>query len=115
VHKATGNGQPNALRRPGVPAVLLGSWEDVIYRDELGQQGDGVQVISTLTRGQPAGWTGRIDSAPLAEVAWPAEANPLDYICGPTSFIETATAELVGLGYSPDRVRTERFGSTGGH
>jgi ferredoxin-NADP reductase len=89
--------------------------EDVIYRDELGQQGDGVQVISTLTRGQPAGWTGRTDSALLAEVAWPAKANPLGYICGPTSFVETATAELVGLGYSPDRVRTERFGSTGGH
>ncbi len=72
-----------------------------------------MQVSYTLTRGQPAGWTGhtgRIDSALLAEVAWPVEANPLAYICGPTSFVETAAAGLVGLGYPPERVKTERFG-----
>ena len=42
-----------------VPARLLYSsrnWEDVIYRDELGQDHDGVQVSYTLTRSQPAGW-----------------------------------------------------------
>ena len=104
-----------------VPACLLyssRSWEDVIYRDELGQYHYGVQVSYTLTRGHPAGWTGytgRIDSALLAEVAWPAEANPLAYICGPTNFVETAAAGLVGLGYPPERVKTERFGGTGGH
>jgi len=105
----------------GVPARLLysaRSWEDVIYRDELGQHHDGVQASYTLTRSQPAGWTGhtgRINQALLAEVAWPAEARPLAYICGPTSFVETAAAALVGLGYPPERVKTERFGGTGGH
>ena len=104
----------------GVPARLLysaRSWEDVIYRDELGQHHDGVQASYTLTRSQPAGWTGhigRINEALLAEVAWPAEARPVAYICGPTSFVETAAAGLVGLGYPPDRVKTERFGATGG-
>ena len=104
-----------------VPACLLYSsrnWEGVIYREELSQSPGGVQVSYTLTRSQPAGWTGhtgRIDSALLAEVAWPAEANPLAYICGPTSFVETAAAALVSLGYPPERVRTERFGGTGGH
>jgi ferredoxin-NADP reductase len=104
-----------------VLACLLYSsrtFQDVIYRDELGQDHDGVQVSYTLTRGRPAEWTGytgRINQALLAEVAWPAEANPLVYICGPTSFVETAAAELVGLGYQPERVKTERFGSTGGH
>jgi ferredoxin-NADP reductase len=103
-----------------VPTCLVyssRSWEDVIYRDELGQYHDEVRVSYTLTRGQPAGWTGhtgRIDSALLAAVAWAAEANPLAYICGPTSFVETAAAALVGLGYPPERVKTERFGSTGG-
>jgi ferredoxin-NADP reductase len=103
-----------------VPACLLYSsrgWEDVIYRGELGQHRDGVRVSYTLTRSQPAGWTGhtgRIDSALLAEVAWPAAVNPLAYICGPTSFIETAAAGLVELGYPPQRVKTERFGATGG-
>ena len=105
----------------GVPARLLysaRSWEDVIYRDELGQHHDGVQASYTLTRSQPAGWTGhtgRINEALLAEVAWPAEARPVAYICGPTSFVETAAAALVGLGYPAERVKTERFGGTGGH
>jgi ferredoxin-NADP reductase len=110
-------------RRTGsdVPARLLCSARtlpDVIYRDELDQYHDGAQVIYTLTRGQPPGWTGhtgRIDRALLAEVAWPAGANPLTFICGPTSFVETAAAGLVGLGYPPERVKTERFGATGGH
>jgi ferredoxin-NADP reductase len=48
-------------------------------------------------------------------VAWPADAAPLAYVCGPTSFVETVAAGLVGLGYPPGRVKTERFGATGGH
>jgi ferredoxin-NADP reductase len=103
-----------------VPARLLYSSRtlpDVIYRHELGEYGDGVMVAYTLTRDQPPGWTGhtgRIDQPLLAEVAWPAETNALTYICGPTSFVETAASGLVGLGYPPERVRTERFGATGG-
>jgi ferredoxin-NADP reductase len=104
----------------GVPARLLyssRSWEDVIYRGELDEYHDGVDVIYTLTRSQPPGWTGqvgRVDAALLSQVAWPAAAGPLAYICGPTSFVETVAAGLVGLGYPPERVKTERFGATGG-
>ena len=104
-----------------VPARLLYSARtrpDVIYRDELDRYRDGVQVSCTLTRSQPPGWTGhtgRINQALLELVGWPAEANPLAYICGPTSFVETAAAGLVGLGYPQQRVKTERFGATGGH
>jgi ferredoxin-NADP reductase len=103
-----------------VPARLLYSARtlpDVIYRDELGQHHDGVAVSYTLTRSQPPGWTGhtgRINADLLADAAWPAAANPVAYICGPTSFVETAAAGLVGLGYPPERVKTERFGATGG-
>jgi ferredoxin-NADP reductase len=103
-----------------VPARLLYSARtlpDVIYHGELDQYRDGAQVIYTLTRSQPPGWTGhtgRIDQALLAETAWAAETNPLAFICGPTSFVETAAAALVGLGYPPERVKTERFGATGG-
>jgi ferredoxin-NADP reductase len=104
-----------------VPARLLYSARtlpDVIYRAELDQDHDGAEVTYTVTRDQPPGWTGhtgRVDAALLAEVAWPATASPLAFICGPTSFVETAAAGLVGLGYRPDRVKTERFGATGGH
>jgi ferredoxin-NADP reductase len=103
-----------------VPARLLYSARtlpDVIYRAELDQDQDGTEVTYTLTREKPPGWTGhtgRIDAALLAQVAWPAPAGPLTFICGPTSFVETAAAALVGLGYPPERVKTERFGATGG-
>jgi ferredoxin-NADP reductase len=50
----------------------------------------------------------------LAEVAWPAADRPLCYVCGPTGFVETAAAALVGLGHEPALIKTERFGPTGG-
>jgi len=93
------------------------SWPDVIYRDELEQPAAGVEVIHTLTRRQPPGWTGyarRVDAQMLAEVAWPADQAPLAYVCGPTSFVEAVATGLVGLGYPAQRVKTERFGATGG-
>jgi ferredoxin-NADP reductase len=90
---------------------------DVIYAKELSQQPDGVEVIQTLTRDKPSGWTGftgRIDAELLSKVAWPATEDPIAYVCGPTSFVEVAASGLVSLAYPPDRVRTERFGATGG-
>ena len=50
----------------------------------------------------------------LAEVAWPAAEMALAYVCGPTSFVETVSQALVQSGYPPERVKTERFGATGG-
>jgi ferredoxin-NADP reductase len=93
------------------------SLPDVIYRDELDRYHDGVQVTYTLTRSQPPGWTGhtgRVDAALLADVAWPVSQGPLAFACGPTSFVEVVAGELVTLGYPADRVKTERFGATGG-
>jgi ferredoxin-NADP reductase len=102
-----------------VPVRLLyssRSWADVIYRGELDHHAQGVAVIYTLTRQQPAGWTGyarRVDQQMLTEVAWPATQAPLAYACGPTSFVESVASGLVALGYPPGRVKTERFGATG--
>jgi ferredoxin-NADP reductase len=103
-----------------VPVRLLyssRSLEDVIYRAELDEPGEGVEVIHTLTRTQPPEWTGhtrRVDADLLASVAWPTEEDPLAFVCGPTSFVETVAAGLVERGYRPERVKTERFGATGG-
>ena len=103
-----------------VPARLLyssRSLPDVIYREELDHYADGVSVTYTLTRNQPPGWTGhagRVDAALLTEVAWPLSRDPLAFVCGPTSFVETVAGRLVGLGYRPGQVKTERFGATGG-
>jgi ferredoxin-NADP reductase len=102
-----------------VPVRLLYSSRtlaDVIYRDELDAPDDGVDVVYTLTREQPSGWTGyvrRVDRELLGEVAWPAGEDALAFVCGPTSFVETVASGLVELGYPPARVKTERFGATG--
>ena len=92
------------------------SLDDVIYREELDTASDSVEVIYTLTREQPPGWTGharRVDSELLNEVAWPPDEDARAFVCGPTSFVETVADGLVELGYPPVRVKTERFGATG--
>jgi len=116
------------LRHHQASAAMLGarllyssrSWDDVIYRDELERvtsSTNGPEVVHTLTRSQPPGWTGytrRVDSQMLAETAWPASSMPSAFICGPTPFVESVAAALVILGYPPASVKTERFGPTGG-
>jgi ferredoxin-NADP reductase len=92
--------------------------EDVIYREELDRlagAGDGLDVVHTLTRDRPPGWTGygrRIDAEMLREVAWKDESAQA-FVCGPTRLVESVAGELVDLGYDPGRVKTERFGPTG--
>jgi ferredoxin-NADP reductase len=111
-----------AAVRSSVPARLLYSsrtLEDVIYRDDLNRLAayDEVDVRMTLTREWPEGWRGhrgRVDKALLEEVAWLPQEGALTYICGPTGFVETAADGLVALGHDPSRIRTERFGPTGG-
>jgi ferredoxin-NADP reductase len=103
-----------------VPVRLLyssRSLDEVIYRDELEEGHEGVELVLTLTRNRSPGWTGRtgrVDAELLREVAWPAHEQPLTFVCGPTGFVETVSATLVELGYDPGRVKTERFGATGG-
>lgn len=105
-----------------VPARLIYSARtraDVIYSAELMQfqEADGVDIVVTLTRERPPGWTGRtgrVDEALLRDLAWPAGQQLLAYVCGPTAFAEAVSATLVGLGYPSQRVKIERFGGTGG-
>ncbi|MGZ4282098.1 MAG: ferredoxin reductase [Gaiellaceae bacterium] len=91
--------------------------EDVIYREELETlAGDGFEVVHTLTRSQPPGWTGysrRIDPELLAEVAWPTSESPRVYVCGSTRFVDAAADGLLQAGYDARWIRTERFGATG--
>jgi ferredoxin-NADP reductase len=111
-----------AARASSVDARLLVSARspaDVLYREELArlEGGDGVAVHQTLTREQPAGWTGfarRIDAEMLAAVGPPPEAEPRIYVCGPTAFVERAADLLVALGHDQAAIRAERFGPTGG-
>jgi ferredoxin-NADP reductase len=105
-----------------VPTRLLysaRSLEDVIYREELDRlaaSDDQFELSYALTREQPAGWTGygrRVDEEILREIAYP-NGEGVSFVCGPTRFVETVADGLVAVGYAPERVRTERFGPTGG-
>ncbi len=105
-----------------VPTRLLYSsraFDEIIYRQELEQLAvdSTLMVMHTLTRRQPPDWSGhprRIDRAMLAEVAWPAAEQPRVYVCGPTSLVESVASALVELGHVPSRIKTERFGPSGG-
>ena len=63
------------------------------------------------------GWEGhsrRIDRGMLEEALGMLEEPPLSYVCGPTPFVEAVADGLVEAGAPPERVRTERFGPSGG-
>ncbi len=113
-HAATGSRVPTRLLYSSRSAadVLAGG-----ELERLAAAGSGFAVTHTLTREQPPGWDGyrrRIDPAMLTEVGWPPAARPLVYVCGPTRMVEAVATALVELGHDPARVRTERFGPTGG-
>jgi ferredoxin-NADP reductase len=106
-----------------VPARLLVSArgaDDVLYSAELAELAeadDGFDLLATLTREAPPGWTGftrRVDREMLEEVAWDPSELARTYVCGPTGFVEATAEALVGLGHDPALVKTERFGPTGG-
>jgi ferredoxin-NADP reductase len=112
-----------AISHKKVPTKLLYSsrtYEEIIYREELDRlaaDDPSLRVTHTLTRQQPQTWTGygrRIDGAMLAETAWPPEEKPLAYTCGPTALVEAVATYLQELGYESQRIKTERFGPTGG-
>ena len=113
-----------AAQHSTVPARLLFSsraGDEIIYRQELAQLSAtdaALRVVHTLTRRQPPDWSGyrrRIDRAMLAEVAWPPSARPQVFICGPTALVETVASALVELGHDAQRIKTERFGPSGGN
>ncbi len=122
-HRASALGNAGPEARHQIPTRLLYSsrgWDEVIYRDELARLVEGdptLEVALTLTREPPQGWTGfrrRIDRMMLAEVAWPPAERPHVFVCGGTPLVEAVSAALVELGHDPARVKTERFGPTGG-
>jgi ferredoxin-NADP reductase len=92
----------------------------VFYRDELqavSNPSDSVALTYAYTRATPKDWPrppGRVDASMIAEATWPSSLMPTCYLCGPTSFVESTAALLVKCGNHPDKIRTERFGPTGG-
>jgi ferredoxin-NADP reductase len=93
--------------------------DELLYRaelDALAEVDSGFELITTLTRGAPEGWTGeqgRIGKEMLAARGFPPEDRPRIFVCGPTPFVEAVADALVALGQDGRRIKTERFGPTG--
>jgi ferredoxin-NADP reductase len=112
-HAATGSSAPlrlvHSVRTP----------EALLYADELTTlaKAPAVEVTHVFTRTAPTGWSGpvgRLDDAQLRDLTFPPDQQPTSYVCGPTGFVETVADALVSAGHDPARVRTERFGPSGG-
>lgn len=99
-----------SIREPGA----------IFYRDELRTRSDGDRAVTVnyaYTRAAPREWPrspGRIDAELVKEATWPSNVIPTCYVCGPTPFVESAAGFLSDCGNRPDKIRTERFGPTGG-
>jgi ferredoxin-NADP reductase len=91
----------------------------VIYHDELHERGrGGLDVTYAYTRSAPEGSTrapGRVDGQLLGETTWAPDRSPTSYVCGPTGFVEKVADLLVRAGHDAARIRTERFGPSGGN
>ena len=72
----------------------------------------------TLTRARARRWrahAGASTQAMLAEVGWePADGAAAASCAGRPACVEAVASGLVALGHGPERIRTERFGPTGG-
>jgi ferredoxin-NADP reductase len=106
-----------------VPFRLLYSVREpraAFYRDELqalSAHEHSVGLTYAYTRVAPKDWPrppSRIDATLIATSTWPSSLIPTCYICGPTPFVERAASFLIASGNGPDKIRTERFGPTGG-
>jgi ferredoxin-NADP reductase len=91
--------------------------EEMFYADELRRPEPGLDVTVLFTRSAPEGVArppGRLDVADVSTAAWPADFEPECFVCGPTGFVEAVADILQALGHDPRRIKTERFGPTGG-
>jgi len=113
----------HAQLKSRVPVRLIYSARppaDVIYADELSERDrdSPLTVAYAYTRwwpgDPPAGaHSGRVNADVIANAGFPPEWNPLVFVCGPSGFVEAASALLIAAGHPPFTIKTERFGPTG--
>ncbi|GAA0340883.1 hypothetical protein NE235_36575 [Actinoallomurus spadix] len=90
---------------------------DRYYAAELRRPDPGLDVTHVYTRAAPEGLRrppGRLTVADLDTGGRPAEFAPDCFVCGPTGFVETAADILLSLGHDARKIKTERFGPSGG-
>jgi ferredoxin-NADP reductase len=90
---------------------------EVIRRERLAEPSGDVRVDLALTREAPPDWkgeTGRVDRAVLSRLAFPPDVEPKVFVCGPTGFVDAVASAMIDLGHPSEKIKTERFGATGG-
>ena len=94
---------------------------DAYYAGELRRPEPGLDVTFIYTRTTPAGWPrppGRLTAADLnGDRGGDRAGDDTDrdcFVCGPTGFVEAAADLLLARGFDPRRIKTERFGPSGG-
>ena len=110
-HRAAGSDVPVRL------CYSARSLPEVFRRERLTESDRNVRVDLALTRKTPPGWTGetgRVDAAILRRLAFPPEAEPQVFVCGPTGFVDAVASAMIELGHPSEKIKTERFGATGG-
>jgi ferredoxin-NADP reductase len=100
---------------PELPMRLLYSARtrrEVIYADELGD--DAIVALTRELEGVPIEGLARVQLGRIFPGLVAAEAfdSGLAFVCGSNGFVESISQMLLAAGYSPDRIRTERFGPT---
>jgi ferredoxin-NADP reductase len=109
-----------AVRTPFRLIYSVRAWEDRYYAAELGsleRRGDGLDISYLYTRAVPDGWPrppGRIGAGDIAAHGWPPDFEPSCFVCGPTGFVEAVASILTAVGHDAGRIKTERFGPSGG-
>jgi ferredoxin-NADP reductase len=105
-------------RRPFRLIYSVRTPRDAYFADELAgriRDDPGLDVRYVYTRKTPEGWPEppkRIGVATVNTYGWPPEFEPDCFVCGPTSFVETAADILVAIGHDSQKIKTERFGGT---
>ncbi len=114
----------HAQARSQAPVRLIYSARtpaDVIYATELAERVRVSPLTVTylytraplsMTDDPPRRYAGRLNATVLAATSFPAQASPAIFVCGPSGFVETASALLVAAGHLPGTIKTERFGPT---
>jgi ferredoxin-NADP reductase len=109
-----------ASRAPFRLVYSARSPQTALYATELAEAeraGPGLTVTHVYTRTPPPGWPdppGRVNGDVLAAAGWPPDTKPAVFVCGPTGFVETIADLLVDAGHQPGKIKTERFGPSGG-
>lgn len=90
--------------------------KDILFFDELNKYrilDPSFNMKVTLTREKSTMWkglTGRFSINEIERSLHNIDKNSVNYICGPTNFVEKISSIILDLGINYDLIKTERFG-----